>query len=357
MLHMMFGEVSPGGVGVGLIGMLIFALLAVFIAGLMVGRTPEYLGKKIQAAEMKLVTLYILAMPFALLPFAAASVLARHGGDVPARGPRAVGGALQLRLERQQQRLGVRLPGHRHPVVHDHPGHLDADRPVLHHHPGARHRRLAGRQAQGPGDRAARCRPTTPLFGFLIVGVIVIVAGLTFFPALALGPILEQLSSDHCEDRVTATIIPEPRARHQRPPKVRTKESASKSIFDRRSSGRHRRPLRKLNPRTMDRNPVMFIVEVGSVLTTMLFIRDFGSSTGQENAFAGLVSLVALVHGAVRQLRRSDGRRAGQGAGRHAAQDPGRDHGPGAPRRRHDRREAVVGRCSSATCASSPPAR
>ncbi|MET0908857.1 MAG: potassium-transporting ATPase subunit KdpA, partial [Ilumatobacteraceae bacterium] len=75
MLHMMFGEVSPGGVGVGLGGMLIMALLAVFIAGLMVGRTPEYLGKKIQAPEMKLVTLYILAMPFALLPFAAASVL------------------------------------------------------------------------------------------------------------------------------------------------------------------------------------------------------------------------------------------------------------------------------------------
>ena len=75
MLHMMFGEISPGGVGVGLMGILHFALLAVFIAGLMVGRTPEYLGKKIQASEMKLVTLYILAMPLALLAFAAASVM------------------------------------------------------------------------------------------------------------------------------------------------------------------------------------------------------------------------------------------------------------------------------------------
>ena len=55
LVHMMLGEVSPGGVGAGLYGMLVFALLAVFIAGLMVGRTPEYLGKKIQAAEMKLV--------------------------------------------------------------------------------------------------------------------------------------------------------------------------------------------------------------------------------------------------------------------------------------------------------------
>src|SRR3954447_5843842 len=75
MTQMMFGEISPGGVGVGLMGILINALLAVFIAGLMVGRTPEYLGKKIQAAEMKLVTLYILAMPFAMKPFAAVSAV------------------------------------------------------------------------------------------------------------------------------------------------------------------------------------------------------------------------------------------------------------------------------------------
>jgi K+-transporting ATPase ATPase A chain len=67
LLHMKLGEVSPGGVGVGLNGMLVLALLAVFIAGLMVGRTPEYLGKKIQASEVKLVVLYILAMPVAVL--------------------------------------------------------------------------------------------------------------------------------------------------------------------------------------------------------------------------------------------------------------------------------------------------
>ena len=73
--HMMLGEVSPGGVGVGLNGLLIMAILSVFIAGLMVGRTPEFLGKKIQATEMKLVVLYVLAMPLALLGFAAASVL------------------------------------------------------------------------------------------------------------------------------------------------------------------------------------------------------------------------------------------------------------------------------------------
>jgi len=75
LVNMKLGEVSPGGTGVGLIGLLINAILAVFIAGLMVGRTPEFLGKKIQAAEMKLVVLYILAMPVAVLVFAAPSVL------------------------------------------------------------------------------------------------------------------------------------------------------------------------------------------------------------------------------------------------------------------------------------------
>ena len=70
LVNMMLGEVEPGGTGSGLYGMLIFALLAVFIAGLMVGRTPEYLGKKIQAAEMKLVVLYILVVPLVILAFA-----------------------------------------------------------------------------------------------------------------------------------------------------------------------------------------------------------------------------------------------------------------------------------------------
>src|SRR5437016_14636325 len=75
LVNMMYGEVSPGGTGSGLFGMLIFALLAVFIAGLMVGRTPEYLGKKIQGPEMKLVVLYLLLPAIFILAFAGAAVL------------------------------------------------------------------------------------------------------------------------------------------------------------------------------------------------------------------------------------------------------------------------------------------
>ena len=75
LVNMMFGEVDPGGTGSGLYGMLLFALLSVFIAGLMVGRTPEYLGKKIQGPEMKLVVLYILIVPVFILAFTGISIV------------------------------------------------------------------------------------------------------------------------------------------------------------------------------------------------------------------------------------------------------------------------------------------
>src|SRR5258708_14242818 len=81
LVNIMLGEVSPGGTGSGLYGMLVFALLSVFIAGLMVGRTPEYLGKKIQAPEMKLVVLYILFVPLVILGFTAVSVRVKTAGS------------------------------------------------------------------------------------------------------------------------------------------------------------------------------------------------------------------------------------------------------------------------------------
>jgi K+-transporting ATPase ATPase B chain len=91
---------------------------------------------------------------------------------------------------------------------------------------------------------------------------------------------------------MTATLTPSnPAAEPERPPKIRTKEAASKSIFDPaivRSASVD--ALKKLNPRSMAKNPVMFIVEVGSVLTTLLWLRDIGSSSSQENTFAGLVA-------------------------------------------------------------------
>jgi K+-transporting ATPase ATPase A chain len=193
MLHMMFGELSPGGVGVGLMGLLKNALLAVFIAGLMVGRTPEYLGKKIQASEMKLVTLYILAMPIALLGFAAASVMVKSANTFQAgtHGLSEVLYNMASAANNNGSAFAYMGTGTRWYTVTQGlamlVGRFFLIIPAL-----AVGASLAGK------PRVPTTAGTLPthngLFGFLLAGVIVIVAGLTFFPALALGPILEHLS-------------------------------------------------------------------------------------------------------------------------------------------------------------------
>ncbi len=193
MLSMMFGEVSPGGIGVGLMGLLINALLAVFIAGLMIGRTPEFLGKKIQAAEMKLVTLYILAMPAALLGFAAASMtLASAQTFQP--GPHGLSEVLYnfaSAANNNGSAFAYQSTGTDWYTITQGlamlVGRFGLIIPAL---------AIAGSLASKPIVPTTNgTLPThTPLFGALIGGVVVIVSGLTFFPALALGPILEHLS-------------------------------------------------------------------------------------------------------------------------------------------------------------------
>jgi K+-transporting ATPase ATPase A chain len=195
MVNMMFSEVSPGGVGAGLYGMLIFVLLAVFIAGLMVGRTPEYLGKKIQAAEMKLVVIYILAVPLVVLCFAGASVIL-HGAKASILNPGPHGlsevvyaftsasnnngsafGGLNGATDWYNTTLGICMLVGRFVLIV----------PAL-----AISGSLARKQPVPP---SAGTFPTgTPLFTGLLVGVVVIVVGLTYFPVLALGPIVEHLS-------------------------------------------------------------------------------------------------------------------------------------------------------------------
>ena len=193
--NMMLGEVSPGGVGAGLYGMLIFALLAVFIAGLMVGRTPEYLGKKIQATEMKLVALYLLVVPMLVLGFASVSVLldqakasilnpGAHGlSEVvyaftsAANNNGSAFGGLTGNIDWYNTTLGLAmLAGRFLPIVL-----------VL---------AIAGSLARKqPVPVTAGTFPTgTPLFVGLLVGVVLIVVALTYFPVLALGPVLEHLS-------------------------------------------------------------------------------------------------------------------------------------------------------------------
>lgn len=194
-VNMTLGELAPGGTGSGLYGLLISAIVAVFIAGLMVGRTPEYLGKKIGAREMKLVSLYILTTP-ALVLLGLGVAMATETGRASILNPGAHGlsevfyafasaannnGSAFAGLGANTDFYNVALAfamllGRLVPICF-----------VL---------ALAGSLAQqGRAPASAGTLPThRPQFVLLVVGVILIVAGLTFVPALALGPLAEGLS-------------------------------------------------------------------------------------------------------------------------------------------------------------------
>jgi K+-transporting ATPase ATPase A chain len=186
------GEVLPGGVGSGLYGMLVFVLLAVFVAGLMVGRTPEYLGKKVQAREIKLAMLAVLVLPVAILGFTAVSlVLPAAVASVQDGGPHGLSEMLYA-YSSAAGNNGSAFGG------------LAADTPWLNTTLGVA--MLLGRFAYVvpvmaiAGAIAAKPRlaasagtfPTHgPLFAGLLAGVILILGGLQFMPALALGPLAE----------------------------------------------------------------------------------------------------------------------------------------------------------------------
>ena len=192
LVNMMLSEVSPGGVGSGLYGMLVLALLSVFIAGLMVGRTPEYLGKKIEPREMKLVSLYILLVPAIVLVLTGVA-LSIPSGRSSILNP----GAHGLSEVLYAFTSGANNNGSAF-------GGLNANTPFFNVSIGLA--MVAGRYASIvlvlalAGSLARKRRvpvsagtlPTgSPLFGGLLTGVIVIVTSLTYFPALSLGPLAE----------------------------------------------------------------------------------------------------------------------------------------------------------------------
>jgi K+-transporting ATPase ATPase A chain len=193
---MMLGEVTPGGAGSGLYTILIYAIIAVFIGGLMIGRTPEYLGKKIQAKEVKLAGLGALVMPLIVLIFTAIAVSIHAGRAGPLNAiphgfteilyaltsqgnnnGSAFGGLTGNTsfynviggIDMLLGRVGIMIPALAL-------GGVLAAKPVV---------------AEGLGT----FRTDNSMFVGLTIGVIIIIGGLTFFPALALGPIVEQLSN------------------------------------------------------------------------------------------------------------------------------------------------------------------
>lgn len=195
MFLIQLGEVLPGGVGSGLYGMLMFAILTVFVAGLMVGRTPEFLGKKIDGREMKYAMLALLILPLAILGFTAVSAMlpfavagigtgGPHGlseilyGYTSAAGNNGSAfGGLSANTPWYNTTLGIAM------LL----GRFAYAIPVL---------AIAGSIAAKPRAAAtAGTFPTnTPLFVGLLIGIILVMGGLQFFPALALGPIVEHFA-------------------------------------------------------------------------------------------------------------------------------------------------------------------
>ncbi|HSS97258.1 MAG TPA: potassium-transporting ATPase subunit KdpA, partial [Terriglobales bacterium] len=192
--NIMLSEVIFGGVGAGMYGMLIYIVLAVFIAGLMVGRTPEYLGKKIEAYDVKMAMLVTLVFPLVILTFAAISAVAQYGtSSIANPGPHGLSEILYVFTSSAGNNgsafAGLTTNTNWYNITGAFTmliGRFMMIIPML---------AIAGNLAQKKyvPPSLGTFPVTTPLFTFLLMGVIIIVGALTFFPALSLGPILEHL--------------------------------------------------------------------------------------------------------------------------------------------------------------------
>ena len=195
LVNIMLSEVIFGGVGAGMYGMLIYVVLAVFIAGLMVGRTPEYLGKKIEAYDVKMAMLVALVFPLVILAFTAISSVQGFGtSSILNPGPHGLSEMSSIPSRRKAGNNGSAFGGLTTNTLWYNVtgaftmlvGRFLMIIPML---------AIAGNLAQKKyvPPSLGTFPVTTPLFTVLLIGVILIVGALTFFPALSLGPILEHL--------------------------------------------------------------------------------------------------------------------------------------------------------------------
>ena len=197
LINIQLGEIIVGGVGAGLYGMLIFVVISIFVAGLMVGRTPEYVGKKIEAREVKMAMLAILVLPLMYLGWTAVAVVYPPAvASMANAGPHGFTEVLYAYTS-QTGNNGSAFAGltgntffyNLTGAVAMFVGRFFMIVPAM-----AMAGSLAGKKSIPP---SAGTLPTTGgLFVGLVVGVVLIIGGLTFFPALALGPIVEQLASN-----------------------------------------------------------------------------------------------------------------------------------------------------------------
>jgi len=195
LVNIMLGEVIFGGVGAGLYGILIFVILSVFIAGLMVGRTPEYMGKKIEAFDVQMATLTILIFPLVILVFTAISVVSPDFGtsQLNNQGPHGLSEILYAYTSGTGNNGSAFAGISANTLWYNSTigmamllGRFFVIIPVL-----AIAGNLARKKAVPPS--LGTFPVTTPLFTLLLISIIVIVGALTFFPVLSLGPIVEHL--------------------------------------------------------------------------------------------------------------------------------------------------------------------
>ena len=265
MTGMMLGEVTPGGVGSGIYTILIYAIIAVFIGGLMIGRTPEYLGKKIQAREVKLAGLGALVMPIIVLVLTAIAVSIQAGRAGPLNaGPHGFSEIL-YGLTSQGNNNGSAFGGsdRQHPLLQRCRRHRHVHRPVRHHDPGPRSRGFSRRQERGP--RVARDFPHRQRH---------------------VRRTHHRSDRDHRWPHLLPRRCPRPHRRAAQPREVLLMTmtatqpgqpgpgteahgvAEARGLFD----GEILRQalvdsFKKLNPAIQIRNPVMFVVLVGTVIT------------------------------------------------------------------------------------------
>ena len=195
--NIFIGEVIFGGVGSGLYGMLMLVIIAVFVGGLMVGRTPEYLGKKIEAREMKLAVIGSIWVPIVVLILTGDRDVDRTPGKASIfnAGPHGFTEAFYAYTS-QTNNNGSAFAGYGALHFSDDAGRLrDAGRPLRAAAGGARDRRRGGVPRRPPPPRPGRCAPTGPTFVVLLTGVVILLPALTILPAIVLGPVVEALTT------------------------------------------------------------------------------------------------------------------------------------------------------------------
>ena len=345
-MALMMLNVDFSGIGAGFLNMLMYVIVAVFLAGLMVGRTPEYLGKKIEAREVKLAMIVVLIHPLL--------ITLRHG---PVRGDRLgqddrgqprparlQRDPLRVHLGRGQQRLGLRGAGRQQPRRGTSP-------PASSSCSAGSPRWCCRSRSPASSPRRNACPQTSGTlltndltFAAMLLGTVLLVGALSFMPAVVLGPIADHLvdgrarpmSRSNEPDTESSTKIHRDRIRKnlamtlltptRLPDRAQTDVQALK--LQRRQTRRLKlfepalvqmatiRSFVMLDPRNMARNPVMFLVEVGWVLTTLVTIESIVDRRGHRaDHLPGGAGDLAALDGALRQLRRGPGRGARQGPG------------------------------------------